>query len=139
GENREGDWKPILTENLDCPAHRASQPDGMSGRPAADSREMRPPMTELTGGISPARPLAVRLRICETGTEEGYQRRESLTSIGGERDLSQSLRSLRSDLSVGVTQGPDHRLRDPRVLPGSFAELRDHSGSCRGTPPAQKT
>jgi hypothetical protein len=41
----------------------------MSGRSAEDSRVMHPLSTELTGRISPAGPLAVRLQICETRTK----------------------------------------------------------------------
>ena len=60
--------EPYSTENLDCPAHRASQPDRVSGRSARDSRVIRDFTTDPTGQISPAGPLAVRSPPCETGT-----------------------------------------------------------------------
>ena len=41
----------------------------MIGRSAEDSRVMHPLTTELTGRISTAGPLTVRLHICETGTK----------------------------------------------------------------------
>ena len=57
---------PNSTENLDRPAHRASQSHRVSGRLGRGFPGDARLTTDQPGGISPAGPLAVRLQICET-------------------------------------------------------------------------
>ena len=54
--------------NLDRPAHRAPQPDRMSGDSPLDSRVMHSLTTEPTERFATAGPLAVRSHPCETRT-----------------------------------------------------------------------
>ena len=58
--------RPDPAENLDRPAHRASQPDGVSDRSTEESRVIRDFTTDPAGRISPVGPLAVRPLFCET-------------------------------------------------------------------------
>src|SRR5262249_12024857 len=55
--------------NLDRPAHPAPQPERVRGLPVREPRVIRDFMTDPTGRISPAGPLAVRSHPCETGTK----------------------------------------------------------------------
>ena len=71
----------------------------MSRRSAEDSRVMRPPTTELTGGISPVSPLAVRLRICETGTKEWSILSQPKRKLGSRSQHSFPPRHLRRILT----------------------------------------
>ncbi|MBV8317194.1 MAG: hypothetical protein JOZ53_19815 [Planctomycetaceae bacterium] len=56
------DWP----ENLDRPAHRASQPNRVSGTSVEDSGLEHLFTIDSPGRISPAGPLAIRLQIYET-------------------------------------------------------------------------
>src|SRR5271157_3836174 len=66
GENPTTVSKTDSTENLDHPAHRASQPNRVSDTSAEDPGLQHLFMIDSPGGISPAGPLANRLGICET-------------------------------------------------------------------------
>src|SRR5262249_37489836 len=66
------------TGNLDRPAHRAPQSDGVRGLPAQDSRVIRDFTIDPTGQISPAGPLAVCSQPCETGTQNPSRTATSL-------------------------------------------------------------
>ena len=66
GKNPTTASKTVWPENLDRPAHRASQPNRVSGTSAEDSGLQHLFTIDSPGGISPAGPLANRLRICET-------------------------------------------------------------------------
>src|SRR3954469_1705865 len=69
GENRASGWETVSTENLDRPAHRASQSHRVSGPSATDSRLRHSFANDPARPISLAGPLTVRLHICETGTQ----------------------------------------------------------------------
>src|SRR4051794_8083839 len=59
----------VSTEDLDCPAHRAPQPNGLTGARTGDFRLMPRFAVDPPGGFPPLGPLADRLRTCETRTE----------------------------------------------------------------------
>ena len=58
--------KTVSPENLDRPAHRASQPNRVSDTSAEDPGLQHLFTIDSPGGISPAGPLANRLQIYET-------------------------------------------------------------------------
>src|SRR5271157_3997552 len=69
GENPTTVSKTDSTENLDRPAHRASQPNRLSDTSAEDPGLQHLFTIDSPGGISPAGPLAIRLQIYETRTK----------------------------------------------------------------------
>ena len=66
GKNATTASKTVWPENLDRPAHRASQPNRVSDTSAGDPGLQHLSTIDSPGGISPAGPLANRLGICET-------------------------------------------------------------------------
>ena len=66
GKNATTASKTVWLENLDRPAHRASQPNRVSDTSAGDPGLQHLSTIDSPGGISPAGPLANRLGICET-------------------------------------------------------------------------
>ena len=65
-ENRGTASQKESSENLDRPAHRASQPRGLSRTSAGDSGLPQRITRDSPGGNSPPGPLPIRLEICET-------------------------------------------------------------------------
>ena len=66
GKNATTASKTVWPENLDRPAHRASQPNRVSDTSAGDPGLQHLSTIDSPGGISPAGPLSNRLGICET-------------------------------------------------------------------------
>src|SRR5271157_1589537 len=75
GENPTTVSRTDSTENLDRPAHRASQPNRVSDTSAEDPCLQHLFTIDPPGGISPAGPLAIRLQIYETRTKDPQQHR----------------------------------------------------------------
>src|SRR5271166_4364233 len=69
GENPTTVSRTDSTENLDRPAHRASQPNRVSDTSAEDPCLQHLFTIDPPGGISPAGPPAIRLQIYETRTK----------------------------------------------------------------------
>src|SRR5271157_3302301 len=70
GENPTTVSRTDSTENLDRPAHRASQPNRVSDTSAEDPGLQHLFTIDSPVGISPAGPLAIRLQIYETRTKD---------------------------------------------------------------------
>ena len=68
-ENRGTASQTVSSENLDRPAHRASQPRGLSRTSAEDSGLLQRITRDSPGGNSPPGPLPIRLETCETRTK----------------------------------------------------------------------
>ena len=62
-ENRATASKTVCTENLDRPAHRASQPDRVSGATDTDTSVGHSAMNDLPRGFSPTGPRHTRLNL----------------------------------------------------------------------------
>src|SRR5512142_2599940 len=80
-ENRGTATGAVSAENLDRPAHRASQPNRLSGPPVANPPVTDPFTIDPAQPISPAGPLAVRFQICETGTWASSSTQDRRTSV----------------------------------------------------------